>query len=268
MEQPRFAGSISKLITAVSVLRLVGEGAIKLADSANSYLGSVRVASNMVTIEQLLTHTSGVSSDFVHYKEKAPAAAELLGESVAVEFRPGSKHAYSNGGYAVLGEIIASVHGLPYGEAVSRAVLEPLGMRASSFVLDWPADAPRGYVIRAGKLATAPELVPTVPSAGGLYTTVRDLAKFVMGWRSLLPAGLWQQALPPHAELSAGAAQGYGWFLVEDGNRRLAGHGGGTLGFSSSLWWDRDAGRASIVLVNREHGPAEPPGLDLLTRAL
>jgi CubicO group peptidase (beta-lactamase class C family) len=107
IEQAMLVGSISKLITAVSVLRLVGNREIGLHDSANEHLHGLRVGSDAVTIHQLLIHTAGVSSAFPQYAQEVPSIAELIGPELAVDFAPGSAYAYSNGGYAVLGEIIS-----------------------------------------------------------------------------------------------------------------------------------------------------------------
>jgi CubicO group peptidase (beta-lactamase class C family) len=267
LERRMFVGSITKLLTAVSVLRLVAAGAIGLKDSANDHLEAVRIGSDEVTVERLLAHTAGVCSNFAHYVSRVPSLPELLGREVGVEFRPGSRHAYSNGGYAMLGEIIATVRGLPYHEAVKADVLEPLAMHNSEILLSWPADAPRGYQGRGGKLFASPELVPSVPAAGGLYATVGDLARLVNGWRALLPGELSTAALDSHVEITSTLAQGYGWAIANANGRRIAGHGGGTLGSCSSLWWDPEQGVASFVLLNLESGPAETINLELLERA-
>jgi CubicO group peptidase (beta-lactamase class C family) len=145
---------------------------------------------------------------------------------------------------------------LPYAEAVARDILEPLGMHDSEIVLRWPPSAPRGYRVCNGAFETVPEVVDSVPPTGGLYTTLADLAKFVDGWRSLLPRALWREALAGHVNVGKGAAQGYGWFVTGGTKGRIVGHSGGMPGFASSLLWDRERGLISIVAMNREEGPA------------
>ena len=241
------AGSIVKLLTATAALTLVADGRVDLDAPANTYLRSLRVESDAVTVRHLLTHTSGVSSDFNHFVAVVPPVTEILGESVAVDFEPGSQFVYSNGGYTVLGEVIAGVTGAPVIDALTEIVVAPLGMTDSTFALAWPDDVGPGYTAEDGLPVELPRTVPSVPAAGGLVTTTRDLARFVAGWRSLLPGELALAAVTPQFTRPDGGAIGFGWIVSDD----FFGHAGGTLTYTSSLAWRRRDGAVNVLLTNR-----------------
>jgi CubicO group peptidase (beta-lactamase class C family) len=259
------AGSVSKLLAATAVLVLVADGVVALDDSANVHLRSLRLTSDAVTIHHLLTHTAGVPSEFEHFLVEAPeSAASVLGEVVEVEGTPGTSRIYSNGGYAVLGEVIAGATGRPVRSVIAERVLEPLGMGCSSLAVRWPADVGPGYDIDDSRPVAVERKVPSVPCAGGLCTTVADLGRFVGGWASLLPADLAASALAPHAERDFDGQQGFGWLLsTGPGGDRVAGHSGGVMGFSASVLWLPDRGVSTIAMTNRA-GPAETVNAALL----
>ena len=250
-DERMLAGSISKLPTAVATLQLVAEGAIGLDDRANDHLRSLRIASDDVTIRQLLTHTAGVSSAFDHFTEVVGEPREVLGDVVGVDFEPGSRWEYSNGGYTVVGEILAGVEGRPAAEVITERVLRPLGMASSTFAHRWPDDVGPGYGVDADGHATAqPSTVPSVLAPGGLVTTVADLGRFVAGWQDLLPDDLAGAAISPQVTIADGRHQGFGW-VVSTVGRRVASHAGGVLAGSSSLLWLPDTGEVTALLTNR-----------------
>lgn len=248
-----FAGSITKLLTAVAALRLVGAGQLTLDARANDHLTNLRVASDDVTVLHLLTHTSGVSSDFEHFADEVPPPESLLGREVRVDSTPGAGWAYSNGGYTVLGEIIATVTGSTVDRAITDLVLTPLGMSSSAFARSWPDTIGPGYAVEDHQLVEVPRKVASVLAPGGLITTAGDLGRFVMGWQGLLPRQLAAAAIQPATSVNDG--QGLGWALGRVRGERTAGHPGGVLGFSSSLLWLPDHGVARIVLTNRAIQP-------------
>ena len=246
------AGSISKLFTATTALHFVATGALELDAPANRYLTTPRIETDDVTIRHLLMHHGGTSNEFEHFVANVPPPAELLGDVVAVTFEPGSRYEYSNAGYTLLGEAIASVAGVTISEALTDIVLTPLHMTTSSFALAWPDDVGPGYKARDNVFSELRRIVPSVPAAGGLVTTVDDLAKFVAGWRSLLPDELSHAAMTPQGARDTGGHVGFGWIVGAD----LVGHAGGTMSYSSSLLWNPSTGRCGILITNR-HAPAE-----------
>lgn len=245
------AYDITKVITAVTVLRLVADGHVRLDDPAGRHLRTVRLADDAVTVRDLLGHTSGVADLPEAF---APRAAEdLVTLTGPVADCTGDRGTFRAGhaGYAVLGQLIADATGLPYPEAAARLVLRPLGMSRSGFPARWPrAGAVTGYELWPdGLFDPVPRTVCVSHAAGGLWTTAGDLTRFGLGWSSLLPRELAAEALAPQAATAVGAHAGLGW--VVNPALQLAGyHGLGPAG-AASLLVPLAGGRASAALTSR-----------------
>jgi CubicO group peptidase (beta-lactamase class C family) len=245
------AYSVTKLITATVVLRLAADGQIGLDDPAAAHLRTVRPADETVTVRDLLTHTAGVQNPAEMFADHVPDLVTLVGPVVA-SAGPRGTFSYSNGGYGLLGQLIADVTGGTYPEAATQMVLGPLGMSCSWFPASWPAmGAVTGYHLAGdGSFETAPARICTVPAAGGLWTTGADLVRFGLSWASLLPPGLAREALRPQADRdSTGAQMGLGWLLNEP--KDVGGHAGGGPGAASSLIVRLSTGQPGVALANR-----------------
>ena len=127
-------GSAGKMFTAVAIARLVDRGAVLLDAPISRYLTDMKPPFADITIAELLNHTSGLG-DYFNPENKqvidaATTATDLLPLALATPpaFAPGTKRAYSNSGYVVLGAIIEKVSAMPYAEYIQRAILDPLGM--------------------------------------------------------------------------------------------------------------------------------------------
>ena len=257
------AYSITKLITATVILLLAARGRLTLDDPASQHLRTVRLADDAVTIRQLLSHTGGVASPEQMFGTGIPELVTVTGPVVACG-GPRGTFSYSNGGYAVLGQLIADVTGAGYQDVAADLVLRPLGMSSSSFPAGWPdRDAVTGYQLaEGGSFEPVPARVCLVPAAGGLWATAADLVRFGLGWASLLPPGLAREALRPHADRDpAGARIGLGWLLNEP--KDVAGHAGGGPGAATSLITVLSTGQVSVAMANRLV-PIEPVSARLL----
>jgi CubicO group peptidase (beta-lactamase class C family) len=257
------AYSVTKLITATVVLRLAADGRIGLDDLARAHLRTVRPADETITVRDLLTHTAGVQDPDELFADRVPELVTLVGPVVA-SVGPRGTFSYSNGGYGLLGQLVADVTGGTYPEAATQMVLGPLGMSCSWFPASWPdASAITGYHLAGdGSFETAPARICTVPAAGGLWTTAADLVRFGLSWASLLPAGLAREALRPQADRdSSGAQMGLGWLLNEP--QDVGGHAGGGLGAAASLIVRLSTGQPSVALANRLV-PIEPVNVRLV----
>lgn len=245
------AYSVTKLITATVVLRLAADGRIGLDDPACAHLRTVRPADETVTVRDLLAHTAGVANPGEMFADRVPDLVTLVGPVVA-SAGPRGTFSYSNGGYALLGQLIADVTAVTYPEAATRMVLGPLGMSGSWFPAGWAdAGAVSGYHLAGdGSFEAVPARICTVPAAGGLWTTAADLVRFGLSWASLLPAGLAREALRPQADRdSTGARMGLGWLLNEP--KDVGGHAGGGPGAAASLIIRLSTGQPSVALANR-----------------
>lgn len=258
------ARAITKLVTSTAVLRLVADGAIALDDQANVHLRSFRLSDAAVTVRELLSHTGGVENPPSTWADAAADVADVLGPVVSCSGARG-QFAYSNGGYAVLGQLIADVTGSEFAQAVTRLVLEPLGMSDSCFPDQSPTSerAVKGHRLTLdGSFGLEPLPAFTLQAAGGLWSTAPDLVRFGSGWRSLLPDQLAEQALRPHASQDgAGAEIGLGWLLQHP--KDAVGHAGSGPGSSASLIVRPSTGRTSVVFTNRLV-PIEPVNARLI----
>jgi CubicO group peptidase (beta-lactamase class C family) len=243
--------SVTTLITATVILRLVADGRIGLDDPANDHLRTITLADDTVTIREILSHTGGVDSPEAMFADSVPDLVTVTGPVVTCS-GPRGTFSYSNGGYALVGQLIADVTGSPFPDAATSMVLEPLAMTGSSFPDRWPqTGAVTGYsVADDGSLEVAPPQVWAIPAAGGLWATAADLVRFGLGWASLLPGELAREALRPHAvQGSTSAHIGLGWLLNQPED--MCGHNGGGCGTAVSLIVRPGTGRASAVLTNR-----------------
>jgi CubicO group peptidase (beta-lactamase class C family) len=258
---------ITTLVTSTAVLCLVAQGAVALDDPVNGHLRSLRLADDAITVRELLAHTGGVDSPPQAWADSVADVADVLGPVVGCS-GPRGEFAYSNGGYAVLGQLITDLTGTSFAQAATRLVLEPLAMADSWFPARPPVspDAARGYRLEQdGSFVPEPLPVFTLQSAGGLWSTGPDLVRFGAGWRTLLPAELAGQALRPQAQQYDSAAEiGLGWLLRRPLD--VAGHAGGGPGSSASLITRPGTGRTSVVLTNRLV-PVEPANARLLRSA-
>jgi CubicO group peptidase (beta-lactamase class C family) len=245
---------LTKLITAIGMLRLVADGRVDLDASANDHLRTVRLAEDAVTVRALLTHTGGVETPATLFAETVPDPVSLLGSVLDCRER-GTFH-YSNGGYAALGQLIADVTEMPYDEVVAGLVLEPLGMTDSSFPSTWPDQDPHavtGYLLAAdGIFVPARRQVCTMPAAAGLWATAADLVRFATGWSALLPDSLVREALTAHAPAAGTqwAHTGLGWLLDPDTD--TAGHPGAGPGTAASVTSRLASGQTCVALTNRQ----------------
>jgi CubicO group peptidase (beta-lactamase class C family) len=245
---------ITTLVTSTAVLCLVADGAVGLDDPVNGHLRSLRLADDAVTVRELLAHTGGVDSPPPPslWAGSVADVADVLGP-VAGCSGPRGEVAYSSGGYAVLGQLIADLTGTPFAQAVTRLVLEPLGMADSWFPAQAPVppDAAYGYRLEeTGSLVREQPRVFTLQGAGGLWSTGPDLVRFGSGWRTLLPGELAAGALRPQGpQRDAVEEMGLGWGLRR--SMDAAGQVGIGPGWAASLITRPSMGRTIAVLTNR-----------------
>jgi CubicO group peptidase (beta-lactamase class C family) len=255
------APGITALVTAVAVLRLIAEGRFGLDTPANERLRGVRLADDAITVRELLSHRAGVDDPAPLFGDRVRDLVTLTGPVIACSglrgvFRP------SNGGYAVLGQLIADVTRSPYPHAVTRLVLEPLGMNDSSFP-ERPADfgpaAVTGYNLTpAGVFTPVPAQVCTVQAIAGLWATPADLVRLGTGWSARLPGDLARAAVTPQGEPEPGRpAAGLGWIISPD--RGTALHSGAGPDSAALMVIRVRDNRAHVVLTSRQVsvGPAE-----------
>jgi CubicO group peptidase (beta-lactamase class C family) len=185
----------TKSITALVVLALIEDGVLSFDTTARSLLGGdLLLIDDRVTVEQLLTHRSGIGdyldedelgeTDYVlpippHRLVDANSYLEVLAGYPQV-FEPDSKFAYNNGGYVVLAILAERASGVAYHQLATDRVFVPAGMRRSAFVRsdDVPADAATGHVDADGTRTNSLHMPLLGVGDGGVYTTADDISSF------------------------------------------------------------------------------------------
>jgi CubicO group peptidase (beta-lactamase class C family) len=276
------AGSISKTFVAAAVLMLRDAGRLSLSDPIGEHLddGAAGTAGTM-TIGQLLSHSAGLRAETAGpWWERTPGtslaglAASSLGDDAA-RFRPGRRHHYSNVGYALLGALLATQHGLPWYDVIARDLLEPLGMTRTTTRPQRPHAT--GYAVHpyADALLAEPEHdAGAMAPAGQLWTTVADLAAFTRFLSGgvpgmLAPATLAEIREPIVINDMAGQswASGYGlgMQLWNVAGQRYYGHTGSMPGFIALMQiTDGPGADTAIAACNSTSGFGTALGTDLL----
>jgi CubicO group peptidase (beta-lactamase class C family) len=263
------AASVTKVGTALLVLRLRDRGLLDLDEPAMVKLRSVRLldsdgAPSAVTVRQLLTHTAGLpwGAGIRHYDGPGPALGELFRDGIRAE-RPAGEWSYSNLGFAALGALAADLLGKPYDECLRGWVLAPLGLAESADARPAgsggrPGGVPvaRGHVFDAGLIFPVMfSRVPALAPAGGLTGTADAVAVLLAATvGGLLSADSAQQLLTPHAQLGAATWQGLGVRIERHGSLRLAGHGGTFPGAQAAAYACPETGRSGALLANSNTG--------------
>jgi CubicO group peptidase (beta-lactamase class C family) len=250
------APGVTALVTATAVLRLIADGRLGLDTRANDHLRAVRLADDTITVRELLSHTAGVDSPTTPGQllaDSVPDLVTLTGPLIACGGPRGVVRP-SNGGCAVLGQLIADVTGSPYAGVVTRLVLEPLRMSGSSFPArsaELGPDAVTGYNLTPqGALESLPARIATMPSVGGLWATPGDLVRLGTGWSSLLPAELAREALTPQTAPGPGGRRtGLGWLISPRGD--VAMHAGAWPGATTSLLVRIRDNQVHLTMTNR-----------------
>ena len=260
-------GSITKPMVAVAVLRLVAEGGVALADPVGKYLPDA--PGRDATIRHLLTHTSGLQSEFPGSwweRHGGPTWDELAASGVEELWEPGERYHYSNPGFAVLGRLVEVVRGSTWDKVLREELWEPLGMTATGRVPVGPQVT--GYAVHPHADLVHHEPVPEYRAAGPageLWSTPTDLVRFGM-WlvggeadrdagEAVLSRSLRRHLAVPRVvvddEGPAGGpwptAHGLGVRVRQDGAVRTVGHGGSVPGFTADL--RADAVTGDVVAV-------------------
>ena len=277
------AGSVSKPVTALLTLTLVGDGELQLDQPINEVLQSWKVPDNEfteaapVTLRHVMTHQAGFTP-FGYLIRRSdgsvPGMAELLRGGirdwpvVAVEFVPGSKHAYSNAGYCVLQLVLEDTSNLSLHELSVQRIFGPLGMDDSTFneplspeLLATAAsghqrkrngeDSERSPMPVQGKAEIAPG------ATGGLWSTPSDLAHLTVEVMRAARGESDRLLTPPLARefLSRQVAnEGLGIYLEGDGATLRASHGGGMTGFIAKIVFYPNVGKGAVVMASSDGG--------------
>ena len=264
-------GSITKQFTAVAILMLADEGRLALNDPITRFFPDFPMQGKVITVEHLLTHTSGIVSytgkpGFGATMTRDFSVAEMIDgfKNDPLEFEPGTRFHYNNSGYFLLGAIIEKVSGQPYARFLERRIFAPLGMNDTAYEGFERSRAPRavGHTATDKGFAHSEPLSMSQPyAAGALVSTVDDLATWdaaIQAGQLLTPAS-WKRAFTSYRMAPDRTANyGYGWHIGKLQGVPMIEHGGGINGFSTHALRIPDRKVYVAVLTNSDSGPANP----------
>jgi CubicO group peptidase (beta-lactamase class C family) len=255
--------SLSKTVNAITVMKFVQDGKLKLDEDVNKQLTAWKLPDSpltngkTITLRRLLSHTAGMGVRFlgVGYPEDGPmpSLVDFLNgkppatQPVKVVEEPGKRFYYSGGAIAISQLMIEEAAHQPYPQIAKRTVFDPLGMSESTFELklrpEWRQRAAPGY--KDGKRVNGPDRVYPAMSAAGLWTTPRDFAQVVIEIHTAAhnPSGkilTFESALEmvaPYVENAKspnprGSKVGLGLFMAGKGEAANFFHAGSHAGYS------------------------------------
>jgi CubicO group peptidase (beta-lactamase class C family) len=262
-------GSVTKQFTSAAILQLVEQGKLKLDNKISDILTDYpKATGEKITIHNLLTHSSGIRDylsipeyfrDYIRKDTKLQELIDLFKDK-DLDFEPGTKWAYSNSGYILLGAIIEKITGKPYEEVLKENIFLPLDMNNTGY------DHFREIIKkRAAGYDKTPEGylncnfvdMSTPYAAGALYSTVEDLFKWdqALYTNKILPEESRKKIFTGYFDASPGVKYGYGWIIkyFSTGNNNstlITEHGGGIYGFNTKIWREIENNNCIILLNN------------------
>ncbi|NOX51115.1 MAG: beta-lactamase family protein [Gammaproteobacteria bacterium] len=265
-------GSITKVLTWISVLQQIESGRLELDADVNVYLESFAMEdkfSDPITLRHLMTHTPGFEDDLSRLFASGPRQVGILRDTLADHMParvrpPGTVAAYSNYGAALAGFLVAKVSGEGWHDYVQTHIFGPLGMHASSTrqpltnVMDQSRS--RGYQHNAGVFQVEPfTFIPLAPAGSGSATAL-DVARLMVELLNPQSTGVLsaksKQKLLEGAYLAHPEINGItlGMYEVSQGDARAVAHHGSTILFNSAmvLWPKHKVGL--FVSTNTDSG--------------
>jgi CubicO group peptidase (beta-lactamase class C family) len=268
-------GSITKTMTALCIMALIDEGRLSLDDRIVGLLPDVPLHghADALTVRHLLTHTGGIGEaptmehvtriEEVLWSDapEVPSTVEAYPNGILIEVPPGTKWAYANHGYGLLGEILARKEGMPVDDVLRRRIFEPLGMESSdSFDRPHP-DLTTGYhrapdeeqrvlIERSGGHVPDEEAVDghnirmanyqyirgeSLRAAGAVQSTIYDMGRYASallrrGGGIVRPETFDAMVAPQWCLHDRLPSQGFAFARLRRFGRRVFGHGGGVAG--------------------------------------
>ena len=276
--------SFTKQFTAMAIMLLVHDGKLHYEDHLTDIFPDFPAYGRTITMRNLLNHTSGLiayedlmdkmyaGKSWNEIPQITDAGVLALAEhQTATKFPPGTQWEYSNGGYCVLGAIIAKVSGMSYADFLRQRIFAPLKMDdtvAYVYGKDEVANRAYGYTNDAGVwLETDQSPTSATLGDGGVYTSLDDLAKWDDALRNhtLLSTADFQPAVTaqnsdtvlvenpddPSKSSRKPAPYGFGWFLDPYRGHPRMWHSGSSIGFRTVIERFTENNLTIVILSNR-----------------
>lgn len=249
-------GSLQKQFVAASILLLVQDGKLSLTEDVRRYLPELPDYGHKLTLDHLLTHTSGLRdwTALLPLASDKPEALTAILRQRGVNFAPGEEWAYSNSNFVLLKEIVARTSGKPFAEFARTRLFEPLGMKASFYSVDMRGDTKNravGYE-KQGEAWRVSMRLDNDRGGGGILSTTGDM----LIWNEALThkrlGSFVTSKLQETAKLNNGRALEYarGLIVDPDTGANLIWHSGGSAGYNAWLGRYPDYGLSIAFACN------------------
>jgi CubicO group peptidase (beta-lactamase class C family) len=255
--------SLTKVFTAMAVMKLVEEGTVVLDSPMGTYMKQPDPDWEKIPVRDYLDMTTGIedrSTTSGNYQDVIDAVAKKENKEKKLDFTPpGSQYEYSDTNYFILGNMIEHRSGKKFGAYVTDTLLKPLGMKDTGLIAfktgdDWAKPYLKGTKTTPKATETTPRPPDAGFSGGGFVSTMHDLEKFATAlykrqilsaktYKEMWAAGTWQKA----------KTNGYslGWEVEYDGNKLVrASKNGSGWGWGAQLNYYLSDEYTVIVLAN------------------
>lgn len=247
--------SITKSLTATVILRLAETGKLRLSDKLSRFYPEFP-AGDSITIEHLLTHTSGLyayNNDYSMPTGSEDAMIRFLSDQ-KLRFSAGTKWEYCNTGYYLLGFIIEKVTGDSYAASLNDFVFSRSGMlnsgvdfrslsianKATGYRFLFPGSSQKAILYEDSELR----------SSGGVWSTIEDLYRFNVAMQQ---QKLLSEASVARAYTAFRNGYGYGWFIDSIKGKKIVSHSGGAAGFRTFFLQIHETNTCIVLLANAEN---------------
>jgi CubicO group peptidase (beta-lactamase class C family) len=248
-------GSTTKMFTAATLLTLAEEGRLRMDRPIGGYISGLHPRLARVTAHQLLTHTAGLADEAPMYGPQDETALEAgiqVWKDDKFFTEPGKVYSYSNPGYWVAGLLAEKLAGRPFADVVAERILEPLGMKTSTFRPTLAMTYPLAQGHEKGAVVRPAANNASGWPAGSLFSSARDLSLWCA---NLLNGPRGPGLVRNTVEVPGGDVRyGYGLRVREHRGIRLWEHNGNRRGYGSSIRLAPDHKVAVVVLVNTTGG--------------
>lgn len=285
------AGSISKPIAALGILKLADQNLVDLDEDVNKYLKGYKIPENKyskntkVTLRAILSHTAGLNisgiEGYAHHEKLPTTEEQISGKGnfapIVVKSEPNTTFSYSGGGYTIVQKVIEDVSGKPIEEYMQKEFFEPWNMTMTTFEQPLPSkylpNVSTGYGVDGSMIEGKWQVFPS-KAAAGLWTIPSDLAKYCIEIQKIyneekegilskkilremfanpynLPVN---EAMPPSLTNAPDDYWGLGPIMIGTQKNLKFKHGGSNAGFKSNYTAFVNKSDAIIVMTNGDNG--------------
>ncbi len=260
--------SVAKQFTAFSILLLEKDGQIDLDSDIREYLSYLPEYDYEITIRNLIQHTSGIAStDWLRLLSGIPFDVkwthqdeiDIIKKYSRLNFKPNTKHVYSNAGYSLLASIVEEVSGMTFPQFLSKEVFKPLGMKTAIIYdshQDEQLNRATGYEIVDEKAEAVSSSEEFSYGSGNIYASINDMITWGNNFFSpkVGDKNIIDRMLNKYNVLENGdsISYTYGLYVGEYKGVKMVSHSGGIPGFRSQFMIFPEDELIVIVMLNNE----------------